>query len=69
MAEYDMKRNSEGYIDPTAYDALKSISRDEKVEKKVAYLVSIFKFIARESGFELMNRVELRHKQSGRTFR
>ena len=69
MAEYGMKRNSEGYVDPTAYAALKSISRDEKVEKKAASLISIFKFIARESGFELMNRVELRHKQSGRTFR
>lgn len=69
MAEYDMKRNAEGYVDPTAYAALKSISRDEKVEKKAAYIISIFKFIARESGFELMNRIELRHKQSGRTFR
>lgn len=69
MADRDLKRNSEGYVDPTAYAALKSISRDEKVEKKAAYLISIFKFIARESGFELMNRIELRHKQSGRTFR
>jgi len=69
MADRDLKRNAEGYVDPTAYAALKSISRDEKVEKKAAYLISIFKFIARESGFELMNRIELRHKQSGRTFR
>ena len=69
MAEYDLRKNSEGYVDPTAYAALKSISRDEKVEKKAAYIISIFKFIARESGFELMNRIELRHKQSGRTFR
>jgi len=69
MAEYDMKRNAEGYVDPTAYAALKSIARDEKVEKKAAYVISIIKFIAKESGFELMNRIELRHKQSGRTFR
>lgn len=69
MADYDMKRNAEGYVDPTAYAALKSIARDEKVEKKAAYVISIIKFIAKESGFELMNRIELRHKQSGRTFR
>lgn len=69
MADRDLKRNAEGYVDPTAYAALKSISRDEKVEKKAAYVISIIKFIARESGFDLMNRIELRHKQSGRTFR
>lgn len=68
MADRDLKRNAEGYVDPTAYAALKSISRDEKVEKKAAYVISIIKFIARESGFDLMNRIELRHK-SGRTFR
>lgn len=69
MADRDLKRNIEGYVDPTAYAALKSISRDEKVERKAAYVISIIKFIARESGFDLINRVELRHKQSGRTFR
>lgn len=69
MQKYDPKRNSEGYVDPTAYAALKSIARDKRVEKKAAYVVSILKFIAGESGFEVMNRIELRHRQSGRTFR
>lgn len=65
----NLKRNAEGYVDPTAYAALKSIANDEKVEKKAAYLISVLKFIIRESGFELVNRVELRHRQTGRTFR
>lgn len=69
MAEYDMRRNSEGYVDPTAYEALKAISRDEKVEKKAAFLISIIKFITREAGFELVDRIVLKHKQSGRIFR
>ena len=41
----------------------------EKAEKKAAYLVSVLKFIIKESGFELVNRSELRHTQTGRTFR
>lgn len=65
----DLKYNAEGYIDPTAYAALKSIINDEKAEKKAAYLVSVLKFIIKESGFDLMNRIELRHKQTGRVFR
>lgn len=65
----DLKYNAEGYIDLTAYAALKSIINDEKAEKKAAYLVSVLKFIIKESGFDLMNRIELRHKQTGRVFR
>lgn len=69
MAGDDLRRNAEGYVDPTAYAALKSIVDDEKTEKKAAYLVSVLKFIIRESGFELLNRIELKDKKSGRTFR
>lgn len=65
----DLRKNAEGYVDPTAYAALKSIVDDEKTEKKAAYVVSILKFIIRESGFELLNRIELKDRKSGRTFR
>ena len=65
----DLKRNAEGYVDPTAYAALQSIVNDEKAEKKAAYLISVLKFIIRESGFELLNRIELRDKKTGRVFR
>ena len=65
----DLKRNAEGYVDPTAYAALQSIVNDEKAEKKAAYLISVLKFIIRESGFELLNRIELKDKRTGRTFR
>lgn len=65
----DFKRNNEGYIDPTAYAALKNIAASERAEKKAAYVISIFKFIARESGFDLMNRIELRDKKTGRIFK
>lgn len=69
MAEYGINRNSEGYVDPTAYAALKAIAEDEKAEKKAAYLISILKFIVRESGFEVLNRIELKDKKTGRVFR
>ncbi len=69
MASNDLRRNAEGYVDPTAYAALQSIVNDEKAEKKAAYLISVLKFIIRESGFELLNRIELRDKRTGRDFR
>ena len=64
-----LKRNRDGYIDPTAYEALKSIMNDTKAEKKAAYLISVLKYIIRESGFTLENRIELRHRKTGRIFR
>lgn len=69
MAEYGLHKNSEGYIDPTAYAALKSIINDEKSEKKAAYLISVVKFIAKESGFEILNRVVLKDKKTGRIYK
>ena len=65
----DLKRNKEGYVDPTAYAALRKIARSERAEKKAAYLISVIKFIIHESGFELVNRVELKDKKTGLVFK
>lgn len=62
--------NSEGYADPTAFEGTKEIIKAEtKVEKKCCFLIDIIKFIIRESGFELLNRIELKHTESGRVFK
>lgn len=36
------KYNSEGYYDPTAYEALTNIQREEKAAKKTAYLPLVY---------------------------
>ena len=57
--------NSEGYADPTAYEALKPIIKEETaLENKMSFLVKMFKFIAAESGFEIINRIELKDKKT-----
>lgn len=62
--------NSSGCPDPTAYHALKSIIReDEALDGKVNFLIKVLKFIIAESGFELLARIELRDKKTGRCFR
>lgn len=62
--------NSEGYADPTAYEALKPIIESEKaLENKVGFLIKVLKFIANEAGFEVLNRIELQDKQTGRVFK
>ena len=62
--------NGEGYPDPTAYNALRPIMQeDAALEGKVNFLIKVLKFIIAESGFELLARIEIKDKKTGRCFR
>lgn len=58
--------NSEGYPNPTAFGV---IQEENELEKKTSFLIKVLKFIISESGYELINRIEVRDKKSGRVFR
>lgn len=61
--------NGEGYPDPTAYNALRPIMQeDAALEGKVNFLIKVLKFIIAESGFELLARIEIKDKKTGRCF-
>ena len=63
-------RNSEGYADPTAHAALEPIAQEEAaLEGKVNFLIKVLKFIANEAGFDVVNRIELRDRNTGRCFK
>ena len=63
-------RNSEGYADPTAHAALEPIAQeDAALEGKVNFLIKVLKFIANEAGFDVVNRIELRDRNTGRCFK
>ncbi|NMA84938.1 MAG: hypothetical protein GX962_13875 [Epulopiscium sp.] len=62
--------NSSGCKDPTAYSAIGNVIKEEKeLDKRVHNLISVLKFIIDWAGFELIGRIEIRHKKSGREFR
>ena len=64
------KLNSEGYYDPTAYEGMKSvIQADNALMRDVNNLIHVLKYIIDNSGFELVSRIEIRHKKTGRIFR
>ena len=63
-------QNKEGYADPTAYEGLKSIIRDEdEQQKRVNTLIFVLKYITRLAGFELLNRIEIKDRKTGREYR
>lgn len=59
-------KNAEGYADPTATKALTEVSREEK---QVHTLVHLFRDTAALAGFEIVGRIELRHKKSGHRYK
>lgn len=63
-------QNKEGYADPTAYEGLKPIIREkDEQQKRLNTLIFVLKYIIRLAGFELLNRVELKDKKTGREYR
>ena len=66
-------KNSEHYNDPTPYEAHKNIRKEEQAEaarmKAIGTLVSVIKQMADLAGFEIVGRVVLMDKDSGRIFR
>lgn len=64
------KRNSEGYSDPTAYEGLRPIIEEENaLERRVNQLIKTLKYITGLAGFELISRIEIKDKETGRIFR
>ena len=64
------KRNSEGYPDPTAYEGLRPIIEEENaLERRVNQLIKTLKYITGLAGFELISRIEIKDKETGRVFR
>lgn len=39
------------------------------LEGKVNFLIEVLKFIANEAGFDALNRIELRNRNTGRLFK
>ena len=66
----DPRKNAEGYNDPTAYEGLKPIIEEENALYREMYsLIKVLKYIIDKSGFELVNRIEIKDKKTGKVFK
>ena len=65
--------NNSGCPDPTAYEAMKQIRKEEaiaaKVERDARTAIAIFRNVLDLAGFELIGRIQIKHKKSGRIFK
>ena len=62
--------NSEGYPDPTAYDALKVLSeQQDKDRQRISAAVHTVRCVLDLAGFQLVGRIEIQDKRTGRVYR
>ena len=65
----DPRRNASGYMDLTAYEALKNIDREAEAEKRYKKLLSTIFYICDLAGFHIEGRLEIRDKKTGKVWR
>ena len=64
------KYNASGLPDPTVYLALKPIiKKDREVEKRANRLIRVLRCMINLAGFELVERVVIRDKETRRVFK
>ena len=64
----DLRRNGSGYNDPTAYQAIKNVEKDEDYERFRKLLEAIFT-ICELSGFHIEGRLAIKDKRTGKIWR
>ncbi len=69
-----MFKNSEGYPDPTAGTVYNTIRREERQQESdrlatISALISIIKGAAALTGFEVVGRIVLKDKTTGKEYR
>lgn len=69
-----MGKNSEGYPDPTAGGAWNNICREERQKEAerlsvISSLIPVMKQMAELAGFEVVGRITLKDKTTGKDYR
>lgn len=62
--------NGEKYPDPTAYNGTKEIIKEEfNQQKRVNELIFVIKYLIKNAGFEMGNKIVLKDKKTGKEYR
>lgn len=70
MPEYGIKKNAEGYSDPTAFNAMTKVMREENdQQRRINALIGSLKSLIDLAGYDLLNRIEVRDRKTGREYR
>lgn len=66
----DPRKNGSGCKDPTAYDAIKTITAEERIlNRRVKDTIKSVKKLIDLMGFDVIGRIKIRDKKTGKEFR
>jgi len=65
LNDRDLRKNAEGYPDPTAYEAIKNIEEEERFNKLLHTIFNICEL----SGFRIEGRIVLVDEVTGKVWR
>lgn len=64
------KRNPDGYVDPTAYEALTSVQTEQDdADQRCQQFIRALKTMIDLADYDLLARIELRDRKTGRNYR
>lgn len=70
MSERISKYNASGCKDATAYEAISHIDAEEhEIQKRAGKVIKIIKRMVELTDFELITRIQIRDKKTGKEFR
>lgn len=74
MSKENIGRNAEHYADPTPAAAMKNIRKEERQKDaatmlQISILVPLLRQVADLAGFEILGRIPLRDKATGKEYR
>lgn len=65
----DPRRNASGYMDLTAYEAIRNVEREAEAEERFKKLLNTIFYICDLAGFRIEGRVVLQDKKTGKVWR
>lgn len=65
----DPRRNASGYMDLTAYEAIRNVEREAEAEERFKKLLSTIFYICDLAGFRIEGRIVLQDKKTGKVWR
>ena len=65
----DLKYNASGYLDLTAYEAIRNVDREAEAERRYHKLLSTIFYICNLAGFHIEGRLVLKDKKTGKIWR
>lgn len=65
----DPRRNASGYLDLTAYEAIRNVDREADAERRYKKLLSTIFYICDLAGFHIEGRITIKDKKTGKVWR